>query len=57
MSLPKSPATGIPEETRRVARAAFRKGNVYIRMRDELGELYQDEQFAKVGSTGSMCWA
>lgn len=51
MSLPKSPATEIPEETRRVARAAFRKGNVYIRMRDELGELYQDEQFAKLFSS------
>lgn len=50
MSLPKNLSTEIPEETRRVARAAFRKGNVYLRMRDELGELYQDEQFAELYS-------
>lgn len=36
----------IPEETVRVARAAFPKGNRYMRMRDELGVFYQDEQFA-----------
>jgi transposase len=29
-----------------VARAAFRKGNLYLRIRDELGSLYVDEQFA-----------
>ena len=38
----------IPEETRRVAQAAFPKGNLYMRMRDELGELYQDQQFAEL---------
>ena len=36
----------IPEETQRVARAAFPNGNRYMRMRDALGELYSDEQFA-----------
>jgi transposase len=35
----------IPAETIRVAQAAFPKGNVYLKMRDELGILYQDEQF------------
>ena len=35
----------IPEETERVARAAFPKGNLYMRMRDELGGVYQDDQF------------
>jgi transposase len=29
-----------------VARAAFPKGNIYLRMRDELGRLYEDEAFA-----------
>jgi len=29
----------IPEETIRVARAAYRKGNVYIKMRDALGTI------------------
>jgi transposase len=37
----------IPAETMRVARAAFPKGNnPYMRMRDELGPIYSDEQFA-----------
>src|SRR5918997_1144528 len=36
----------IPEETARVARAAFPKGNVYLRMRDALGMLYDDPTFA-----------
>jgi transposase len=29
-----------------IARAAFRKGNLYMRLRDELGTLYTDEDFA-----------
>lgn len=35
----------VPEETVKVAKAAFRKGNRYIQMRDELGTLFHDEQF------------
>jgi transposase len=35
----------IPEETVRVARAAFPKGNLYITMRDEIGTLYKDQDF------------
>jgi transposase len=35
----------IPEETSRVARAAFPKGNGYIKLRDELKTIYTDEQF------------
>lgn len=38
----------IPEDTQRVARAAFPKGNLYMRMRDELGEVYQDATFAEL---------
>lgn len=38
----------IPEETRRVAKAAFPKGNLYVRIRDEFGALYQDEDFAEL---------
>jgi transposase len=40
------PIDPIPEETARIARAAFPKGNPYMRMRDELGVFYQDEGFA-----------
>src|SRR5437879_6972934 len=36
----------IPEETARVARAAYPKGNMYMKMRDALGTIYQDESFA-----------
>jgi transposase len=40
----------IPEETARVARAAYPKGNIYMKMRDALGTIYQDEAFAHVFS-------
>ena len=36
----------VPEETARVAKGAFPKGNVYITMRDELGLWYKDSDFA-----------
>ncbi len=51
MSLQPQPFDPIPAETVRVARAAFPKGNTYMRMRDELGVLYQDEQFAALFPT------
>lgn len=35
----------VPEETVKVAKAAFHKGNRYMQMRDELGTLFNDEQF------------
>jgi transposase len=37
-----------PMETQMVAQAAFPTGNRYMRMRDALGELYSDEQFASL---------
>jgi transposase len=33
----------VPEDTARVARAAFPKGNLYMQMRDVLGTIYYDE--------------
>ncbi len=36
----------IPEETVRVACAAFPRGNIYLTMRDQVGTLYTDENFA-----------
>jgi transposase len=38
----------IREETARVARAAYPKGTLAMRLRDELGGLYRDEQFASL---------
>jgi transposase len=40
----------VPPDTARVARAAFKKGNVYVLLRDELGTLYRDSQFANLFS-------
>lgn len=38
----------IPEETVRVARAAYPRGNALLKIRDELGTLYQDQMFAEL---------
>ncbi|HEV8192130.1 MAG TPA: IS1182 family transposase [Ktedonobacterales bacterium] len=46
MTLHPTPVTSVPEETARIARAAVSKGNVYLQMRDVLGSIYTDEQFA-----------
>ena len=40
----------IPEETARIARAAFPKGNPYMGFRDELGSIYTSPQFASLYS-------
>lgn len=40
----------IPEETERVARAAFPKGNLYMRLYEELGAIYSDPLFAQLFS-------
>jgi transposase len=50
----------VPEETAKVAKAAFRKGNRYMQMRDELGTLFNDEQFTdlfpNVGQLAESPW-
>jgi hypothetical protein len=45
MSLQPRPAASIPDETQRVAHAAFPKGTLCLRIADELGALYRDDQF------------
>jgi transposase len=47
MSLHPEPIGEIPAETVRVARAAFPKGNIVTRLRDEFSILYQDEDFRR----------
>jgi hypothetical protein len=37
MSLKPEPIGSIPEETMRVAKAAFPQGNIFMKMRDEIG--------------------
>lgn len=46
MSLRPQALPAVPEETRRVARAAFPKGTLCLRIADALGRIYQDSQFA-----------
>ncbi len=48
MSLRIQLVSDIPEETKRVARAAFAKGNRYMRVWDELGTWFEDAQFRTV---------
>src|SRR3954451_21866898 len=51
MSLRPEPAGPIPAETARVARAAFPKGHPCLRLRDELGPIYDDDRFASLFPT------
>ncbi|GHO47430.1 hypothetical protein KSX_56760 [Ktedonospora formicarum] len=46
MSLKPQPIEPVPQETARVARAAYPKGNLYMQMRDVLGSVYTNEDFA-----------
>ena len=46
MSLRPQPIGSIPEQTVRIAHAAFPKGHPYLTLRDHLGTIFQDEDFA-----------
>ncbi|MBD3181414.1 hypothetical protein GF312_03920 [Candidatus Poribacteria bacterium] len=45
MSLKPEKIPNIPEETKSIAKKSFPKGNIYMQMRDELGNLYEDTEF------------
>src|SRR6516225_661531 len=51
MSLHPQASSAIPEETRRVAHAAFPKGTLCLRIAHELGDLFRDQQFAELFPT------
>jgi transposase len=51
MSLHPQPDSAIPNETRRVAHAAFPDGNLCIRIADVLGALYRDDLFTDLFPT------
>ncbi|MFE2508408.1 IS1182 family transposase [Streptomyces naganishii] len=58
MSMQPREAGEVPLETVRVARAAFPRGNLAIRVRDELGALFTDEQFAGLFAVrGKPAWS
>jgi transposase len=46
MSLHPQIIPAIPQETIRVAHAAFAHGNIYLQLKDELGNIYKDAAFA-----------
>ena len=46
MSLQLCPVPAVPELTARVAHAAFPHGNPYLKLRDELGTVFHDCDFA-----------
>jgi transposase len=60
MSLKPSPIEPVPEETARVAKAAFRRGNPLLKLRDELGAVFADADFAdlfpRLGQPGLPPW-
>src|SRR5215208_3683999 len=60
MCLHPEPIGEIPPETVRVARSAFPRGSVVIRLRDEFGGLYRDEDFRRLypkrGQPGLAPW-
>ena len=51
MSLRVQPIGPVPEDTARVARAAFPRGTRWLRLRDELGVIYEDTLFQPLFSS------
>jgi len=61
MSLrPQQPIPPVPDDTARIARAAFRRGNPYLLLRDRLGAVFADTDFADLypefGQPGYAPW-
>ena len=61
MSLrPQQPLPPVPNDTARIARAAFRRGNPYVLLRDRLGAVFDDVGFADLypalGQPGYAPW-
>jgi transposase len=46
MSLRPQPLLPVPDDTARIAQAAFRRGNPYVLLRDRLGVIFADSDFA-----------
>lgn len=60
MSIQPASINPVPDDTIRVARAAFPKGNPYLTLRDQLGIIFQDNDFVdlypKTGQPGLSPW-
>ena len=56
MSLQKELLFDVPELTAQVAQAAFPKGNIYLQLRGELGNIYKAELFSELyAHDGQLC--
>ena len=51
MVLHHQPIKPIPSLTQEIAQKAFPKGNLYMSLRDELGTLYDESDFAELYSS------
>ena len=60
MLLPSQPLPSVPDDTARIARAAFRRGNPYVLLRDKIGAVFADADFAdlypKLGQPAYAPW-
>ena len=60
MLLPSQPLPSVPDDTARIARAAFRRGNPYVLLQDNLGAVFADADFAdlypKLGQPAYAPW-
>lgn len=48
MSLQTTSGNEIPTETIEIANAAFPQGNIYMKLREELGVIFSDQQFEEL---------
>jgi transposase len=53
MSMQPRPWPDVPELTARMARSSSPKGNLAMRIREELGEVYADARFAAAFGVGA----
>ena len=60
MSLPSQPLPSVPDDTARIAQAALRRANPYVLLRDKLGAVFADADFAdlypKLGQPAYAPW-
>jgi transposase len=52
MCLQPAPAAPVPDETARIAHAAFPRGNPWMQLRDTVGPIYDDTSFAPLFAKG-----
>lgn len=51
MSLKSTSLDSVPDQTTRIARAAFPKSNTYLKLRDQFGSIYEDADFNQLFPT------